>query len=269
MAEIRRGLGGEGLGNERLPWLEPVEDEDDYAEGGNFGGIALIGLGLLVAIALIVAAVMLFRHWQASHADLGKIIHAPTTPYKVKPVNPGGLTVDGSGAVAEKTGTGGDIDAPLDLAAIPEQPVAGPGSGQAPAAPHATATVPARPAAAAPVPTMANPVPAPAQPAPPLPRLVPKPVPVVPPAATATEKPAPVIGGGTIQLGALNSEAKARSVWKSLSSRFGFLAPLAMSITPVQVGDKTLYRLRASGGDARSLCARLKIAGEVCTVVTG
>ena len=40
-----------------------------------------------------------------------------------------------------------------------------------------------------------------------------------------------------------------------------------MSITPVKVGDNTLYRLRASGGDARSLCARLKVAGESCNVV--
>jgi hypothetical protein len=56
-------------------------------------------------------------------------------------------------------------------------------------------------------------------------------------------------------------------VWKSLPSRFSPLAPLAMSITPVKVGDATLYRLRASGGDAKRLCAQLRVAGETCNVV--
>jgi hypothetical protein len=40
-----------------------------------------------------------------------------------------------------------------------------------------------------------------------------------------------------------------------------------MSITPVKVGDNTLYRLRASGGDARKVCAQLRVAGESCNVV--
>jgi hypothetical protein len=99
-----------------------------------------------------------------------------------------------------------------------------------------------------------------------------------PPAAPAAKPPLapqkpqtpaapPAAGGGTIQLGALASEAKAKQVWKTLSTRFGFLQPLAMSITPVKVGDNTLYRLRASGGDARALCAKLRVAGESCNVV--
>jgi cell division septation protein DedD len=93
---------------------------------------------------------------------------------------------------------------------------------------------------------------------------LPVPTPKLPPAAP---KPALASGGGTVQLGALASEAKARQVWKSLSTRFGFLAPLNMSITPVKVGKNTLYRLRASGGDARRLCAQLRVAGESCNVV--
>jgi hypothetical protein len=88
------------------------------------------------------------------------------------------------------------------------------------------------------------------------------------PARPETPTPAPsASGGGTIQLGALGSEAKAKQVWKTLSTRFSSLAPLAMSVTPVKVGDTTLYRLRASGGDARRLCAQLKVAGETCNVV--
>jgi len=98
---------------------------------------------------------------------------------------------------------------------------------------------------------------------------LPAPIAKAPPSPQKPQAPAapPSAGSGTIQLGALASEAKAKQVWKTLSTRFGFLQPLAMSITPVKVGDNTLYRLRASGGDARALCARLKVAGESCNVV--
>lgn len=264
MAEIRRGLGGDaGGGGERLPWLEPVEDEDDYPEGGGLGGVAIVGLAALIAIALLVTAFILVRRWHARHADVGQVIHAPATPYKVKPADPGGLAVDKSGVVAERTGTGNDLDAPLDLSALPEQPVAGPGSGQ----PSAPAPAPDR-SASAPVPPKPQVASAPPVPAAPAIPLKPAPAPVAePPVARDYAAPAAIGGSGTIQLGALNSEAKAKSVWKALSGRFGYLAPLAMSITPVKVGDATLYRLRASGGDSRALCARLKIAGETCAVV--
>jgi hypothetical protein len=40
------------------------------------------------------------------------------------------------------------------------------------------------------------------------------------------------------------------------------------SVNTVSVGGKTLYRLRASaGGQASSTCAKLKVAGEACSVV--
>jgi hypothetical protein len=73
--------------------------------------------------------------------------------------------------------------------------------------------------------------------------------------------------GGTIQLGAFSTEAKANSVWKTLSGRFGALGALGMSINPVLSGSSTLYRLRASGAGAGKVCAQLKVAGESCSVV--
>ncbi|WP_404710119.1 SPOR domain-containing protein [Sphingomonas sp. MMS24-J13] len=215
----------------------------------------LVGIGI--------GAFMLYRHWSASHADLGQIIRAPDTPYKVKPVNPGGLKVDPTGAVAEHTGTGNDIDAPIDLSALPEKPVTGPGSEAGSAAPIQPRVVPAPPAPApgkAPPPVVASATP----PAP----VVVKPAPLPARPTPVDDKPVSLSGGGTIQLGALNSEAKAKQVWKEMSGRFPALAPLTMSITPVKVGDNTLYRLRASGGDARTVCAKLKVAGEVCAVVS-
>jgi hypothetical protein len=278
MVEIRRGFGAEGMGNERLPWLEPVEDEDDYLEPAGGGGRLVMWIVIgIAAVAILFGAFVLWQRHRASQADIGQIIRAPAGPYKEKPANPGGLAVDESGVIAERMGTGNDIDSPLDLSKIPEQPMTGPHSD-----PSLTPTVPtpAVPNAGVPaVPATAPPV---AKPAVPAPRTVVPPVVASAPVVKAQPKPAapklptPVIaptpapssgGGSTVQLGALASEAKARAVWKTLSSRFGVLAPLAVSITPVKVGDNTLYRLRASGGDARKVCAQLRVAGESCNVV--
>lgn len=259
MVEIRRGFGDDTPRGERLPWLEPVEDEYE-PEPRSGGALALLGLLALVLVGVGIGAFMLYRHWSASHADLGQIIRAPDTPYKIKPANPGGLKVDPTGVVAERAGTGNDIDAPIDLSAMPEKPVTGPGSEAGSAA-----SIPQHAVPAAPVPVRTAP-PVAILPPPPAPVVV-KPAPAKP--APVEEKPAPVAGGGgTIQLGALNSEAKAKQVWKEMSGRFPALAPLTMAITPVTVGDNTLYRLRASGGDARTVCAKLKVAGEVCNLVS-
>ncbi|WP_116091496.1 SPOR domain-containing protein [Sphingomonas crusticola] len=278
MAEIRRGFGGEGFGNERLPWLEPVEDEDDYPDtaGGGGGGRAALWIVIaLVAAAILFGAFIVWQRHRAARADLGEIIHAPPGPYKEKPANPGGLAVDESGVIAERMGTGNDIDSPIDLSRLPEQPVTGPGSDPSatPPAVAPAATQPGARPAAAPAPAgnvAAKPATASAPPivaSAPVVKAPPKPLPVKTPPAAIVTPPPPSVGGNTIQLGALASEAKARAVWKSLSTRFSALAPLAMSITPVKVGDNTLYRLRASGGDARRLCAQLKVAGESCNVV--
>ena len=70
-----------------------------------------------------------------------------------------------------------------------------------------------------------------------------------------------------VQLGAFSSEAKANAAWKNLSGRFGFLKGLTQSVAAVQSGDKTLYRLRASGGNGGDICRRLKTAGESCSVI--
>lgn len=85
------------------------------------------------------------------------------------------------------------------------------------------------------------------------------------PGKAAPGKAAPAqAGGSSIQLGAFSSEAAAEAAWKALSARFKYLEPLTHSIVPVQMGDKTLYRLRASGPDAAGICGRLQVAGESC-----
>jgi len=76
--------------------------------------------------------------------------------------------------------------------------------------------------------------------------------------------------GQTLQLGAFSSEARARAAFKELSARFSYLAGLEPLILPVASDGRTLYRLRTSTGSAdvaRDVCARLKVAGEACSVV--
>ena len=84
-------------------------------------------------------------------------------------------------------------------------------------------------------------------------------------AAAAASGPRP--DGPTIQLGAFSSPAAANSAWRALAGRFRYLAPLAHNVVPVQVGGRTLHRLRACGPDSASVCRRLQAAGEACTMV--
>lgn len=86
--------------------------------------------------------------------------------------------------------------------------------------------------------------------------------------APAPQAPsAPAAGGVTIQLGAFSSQAGANNAWKALSTRFTYLAPLTHTIMPTNSSGRTLYRLRASGSDAKGICNRLRVAGEACTII--
>jgi len=95
------------LGQEevRLPWLEG-DDEDYEEERGGLGQGALLVLLGLAAIGLIVGSVFwLTRKRDEVLVADGGVIAAPKEPYKVRPDNPGGEVVAGTGdtsfAVAE------------------------------------------------------------------------------------------------------------------------------------------------------------------------
>jgi cell division septation protein DedD len=228
---------------ERLPWLEPV---DDTPQDQN-SILKLIGLVIagLIGIGIIVGGLW---YWQNADANgKGDLIAAPDDPYKVAPkAEPGRFDGDGNVAVAAAEGVQpvGTVDADR----LPEQPVPPPAAKAAPAGPAA--------AAKAPVATKAAP-----------PAAATRTVASAATPATATAAPT---GGGTVQLGAFASEATAARAWDGLKARFEWLQPVNRSIVAAEVGGRTVYRLRAAAGTndaARTLCNRLRVAGENCIVL--
>lgn len=220
----------------KLPWLEAVENEDQR-KGGGTGAVVAALVVALVALGLIVGGVFWLRDNNASGLGAeGELIAAPAGPYKQKPAEPGGMKVEGQGDAAFAASAGTDVNAAIDISAVAEAPLTGAGSPRVEDAAVPHVGKPAAVAAAAP--------------------------------ATAASGPAPVTGG-LIQLGAFSSEAKANQAWKTLAARFAYLTPLTSSVTPVSSGSGgTLYRLRASAGaEAATVCGKLKVAGESCTVL--
>ena len=223
---------------DRLPWLEAVEDDDGDGGPSIVKLVAAIVIGL-VAIGVIVGGLFWLGNRNRDEAT-GEIIAAPEGDYKVRPDDPGGMNVAGSGDTSFAASAGAEPKGQLNTNTVPEAPVA----------------VQPRPQPQQPQQQAAAQQPRPAAPAQPR------------PAAPAQPRPtAPAAGGATIQLGAFSSQASATRAWTALSGRFRYLAPLSHSVIPVQAGGRTLYRLRASGPDASGVCRRLQIAGEDCSPV--
>ncbi len=215
---------------DRLPWLEPVED--DLHEGGNGWRLAAIVIAGLIFIGLVVGGMW----WlQTGGRARGELIAADATPYKNAPADEPGR-FEGEGAIAVAAAEGVQPTAKLDPNRLPEQPVAPP---VATGRPVQAATAAARaPVTAAPV--------------------------AVPATADA------VSGSGMVQLGAFSSSASAQRAWAGLKSRFAYLEPVNSNIVTAESNGRTVYRLQAAAGSAsaaQSLCNRLRVAGENCIPV--
>ncbi|HYI64860.1 MAG TPA: SPOR domain-containing protein [Allosphingosinicella sp.] len=217
---------------DRLPWLEAVEEEEDEGGPSLAKLVAAILVGL-VAIGVIVGGIFWLGNREEAGAN-GDLIAAPEGDYKVEPPDKGGMTVAGEGDTAYAASEGAQPKGNLNVDAVPEAPVT-----RAPPAPR-------------PAPVAARPAPPPARPAP----------------ARPAPAPAPAASGPTIQLGAFSSQAGANGAWTALAGRFRYLAPLSHAVVSTRVGGRTLYRLRASGADAAGVCRRLRAAGEDCSVVS-
>lgn len=222
---------------ERLPWLEPIEDMDE--SGVSIGRL----LGLVVAGLVVIGAVVGGLWWwqNVGGRPRGELIAAPEGDYRgPAPAEPGRFDGDGDVAVAASEGV--TPVGTVDPNKLPEQPVAPAVAAGAPrAAPASSRPVAARTSS-----------------------------PPARPSAPPTPTPATPTGGGTIQLGAFASEATAAHAWDSLKSRFTWLGPVNRTIAAAEVNGRTVYRLRAAAGSAsaaRDLCARLRVAGENCIVL--
>lgn len=240
---MNMGSGEAYDGDDRLPWLETVDE--DYDEGQKRGRVYLYVFIALLLAGLVIMGYYLVRH-QQEQAGSGALIKAEQGDYKVKPDEPGGMKVEGQGDAVFATSQGAASNASINVGALPEAPVEGRAApkGAASALPgtkKATIAVPG---------SVTRP-------------------------GTGTARPiapAPVLGGGSgslVQLGAFPNEAGANIAWARLSKRFGYLAPLGKSVERAEVDGKAVFRLRVnagSNGQAREICGKLKVAGENCFV---
>ena len=229
---------------DRLPWLETVEPDDQDTVGiGRV--IALVVLGLAVLAAIIFG---IYKLQQRAPTGDGQLIAAQEGDYKVKPEDAGGMKVKGEGESAIATSAGKSGNGAIDLRGVPEAPVAGkravaPKAEDA-AGRNAVAQVPAsggRLVAAAPM------------------------------SAAKANGAGAGTGGSLVQLGAYPSEAVANAAWTNFSKRFAYVGALGKSVQPVAAGGRTLYRLRVNAGSANQaadICGRLRVAGETCFVAS-
>ena len=214
--------------DEPLPWLAPVEDEDEPQ--GISARRMLTALAIVILAVLIIAGTFFWiGNRDSGAAGAPQLIKAPGTPYKIKPPNPGGLDISGESETAFETSAGEDKDARLDLNKLPETPVA------KPVKPEPAPTTTTDDKAAAPQE---------------------KPVPEAKPTGGS---------GSVVQLGAFANQAQAERAWTALSARFPNLGALNKLIVPFSGGIR-LRAGAASPADARQVCQTLKAAGENCFV---
>lgn len=249
---------------DRLPWLEAVEEDGNGDGPSTRKLVALVVIGL-VAIGVFVGGL----YWLGNRGPSGdgnQVIVAEQGDYKQRPENPGGMNMSGEGNTSVAASEGQTPRGNINLNGVAETPAA-PAQGQTA---DQTTGQPAGQAAGQPArPGQPNAQPGqqagqPARPGPNQQAQAPaRPAPAPAPAAPAR----PAAGGPAIQLGAFSTPAAANNAWRALAGRFRYLAPLTHSVVPVQAGGRTLHRLRASGPDSGNICRRLQAAGEACTTV--
>jgi hypothetical protein len=134
--------------DDRLPWLEAV-DEEDESDGPSVLKLIVAVLIGLAAIGGIVGGIFWLMNRDATPAGGdGELIAAPEGDYKVKPADPGGMNVAGAGdtvyAASEGAEPKGTLAQPRSQApaarpsAPPQQSQRPPAQPQPPAAPSAT-----------------------------------------------------------------------------------------------------------------------------------
>ena len=182
--------------DEQLPWLQPVEDED---EPRGLSARKMLAALLVVLLAALIVAGSFFwlGHRDTAVGGAPQLIKAPPGPYKVKPPTEGGLDISSESESAYETSAGEDVNAQLDTSKLPQGTIKLPQEQPKPAGEAA-------PPAAAPQPAVA-------------------------PKATGGT-------GSVIQLGAFANQAQAERAWTALSSRFPSIAAMSKMIVPFAHG---------------------------------
>lgn len=213
--------------DEQLPWLQPVDDEDE-PRGLSARKMLAALFFVLLAAAIVAGSFFWLGRRDASVSGTPELIRAPAGPYKVKPPNPGGLDISSESETAFETSAGEDRNSQLDASKLPAAALPKPADDKA-----KTAT-----AAETPKPT------APEKP----------------------EEPKATGGtGSVIQLGAFANRAQAERAWTVLSARFPNIAAMNKMIVPFSGGIR-LRAGADSAANAKQACDTLKAAGENCFV---
>lgn len=211
---------------EPLPWLAPVEDEDEPR--GISARRMLAALVVVVLAGLLVAGTFFWLGRRDVVVDgPPQLIKAPPAPYKVKPTDPGGLDISGESETAFETSAGEDKDSQLDFKKMPEAPIAKTAKEQ--------------------------------------PKTVPSNDTKEPVAAEPKPAPATGGSGSVVQLGAFANQAQAERAWTALSGRFPSVAALNKMVIPFTGGIR-LRAGAGSPAQAKQVCQTLKAAGENCFV---
>ncbi|MBL8650198.1 MAG: SPOR domain-containing protein [Sphingopyxis sp.] len=247
---------GLGLDDEdRLPWLEAADDYEDDGEVSPTRLLVMV-LGGLVLIGAVLGGLWWIQNGGAR--GQGELIVAQKGDYKVAPKNDAAKTFDGEGDASFAASEGAEPSGKVDASRMPEEPAATPAEREAAAKAAKKAEADKAAAVKAEAARLAadkgNGKPAATS---------------VKTAEPAKPVPAPS-GSAMIQLGAFSSEDAAAKAWTNLTKRFAYLSALTKSVSPATVDSGKVYRLRAVAGtaaNARSLCGKLRVAGENCVVV--
>lgn len=133
--------------DDALPWLASDDDEDEDEGGGSDYRILVFAVVALLALGGILWAAKSYFSGTGSgavQAD-GSTIEAPEGPYKVRPANPGGQDVAGTGDLSYEVGEG--VSREGHLAGGEDEVAPSVNLAQADARPAAAATPAATPAA--------------------------------------------------------------------------------------------------------------------------
>lgn len=221
--------------------------------------LAIIGGGIAGVLLLIGGA------WSLTgrHAAGIPVVQADSRPLRTKPVNAGGMQVDGQNDAI----LSGDADGKDALAPPPEVPDPQALKAQELAAKQAAQ----RPAPAVqPVQKASLTTSLPAEKTAPV-AAPPEPPPAAHP-AVATARPAPAVSGhAAVQLAALGSEQSAMVEWQRLSHRMpDLLAGRHPVVEKAESHGKTFYRLRTGGfadiAQATAFCEEVRAKGGGCSL---